>query len=518
MSIKVVLKTICILFFLRTSLIFSQGTNKSTVLTSKIEKRLDSVLYHYQNTGEKEKYKAAQFLIENISHHKSIDIQWIDENKNEVPFSEFEFSDFNAAFAHIKKLKDSIKLRPTKHIIFDKEVISSELLIENIDLAFLEWKNNEWSKDYSFEVFCDYILPYRNLVEPLEKWRRKCKKLGSDLKYKPEDITDPVEVCTSVVSSLDDFTFINKRPDPIPILSPSQMLFRRQGSCPDLANFAVLVCRSMGIATTFDFTPHYAASSNRHFWNTVIDTKGNHIPFNSNAVNNSDESLPYVYNANKKRLGKVFRVKYSINKESLAAIIPKEDIPESFLEMNNIIDVTAEYVAVSDLQIDKGVFQDSIAYLNVFNLGRWKVIDWGKTKSNKISFENLGRDLVYLPSTYVNKKKEYLKYPFLVNKNGDWTELKPDSTKTFSATLSRGNELINKYIDNNSLEILTDKKYRLSYWDGGWKEIGVSKANTEGVFFENIPRKALFLLTPINPDRFERIFTIQPKTNKIFWY
>ncbi|WFO15829.1 transglutaminase-like domain-containing protein [Cellulophaga baltica 4] len=457
---------------------------------------LEQVLEYYSKQGDEEKYNAAIFLIENMPIHKSIDYQLLDKNDNIIPFSEFKFNDYGEALKYLNNLKDSTRIRAKKIIQYDIQNISSSLLIKNIDLAFREWKNNSWSKSYSFETFCEYILPYRNLTEPLEYWREDYNILANNEKYKIDDETDPVAVCTQIIFGLNNFTFVNKRPDPIPILSPSQMLFRRQGSCPDLANFSVLVCRSKGVATALDFTPQYAASSNRHTWDSVIDKNGNHIPFNSNAVNNIDNCLPYIYNANRKRLGKVFRITYSIQKKSLANIIPESNIPEGFLEQKNIKDVTSEYVKISDLSIPKNRFKDSIAYVNVFNLGKWKVIDWASENGGMVTFKNLGRDLVYLPSTFNGNNTIFLRHPFLIDKEGIQHELIPDKTNLFSATLSKSNVRETDFIDFNTLEIIEDQLYKLYCWDNGWKKIGESIAKKEGVYFDNIPSNALFILLP----------------------
>ncbi|MDO5968374.1 transglutaminase-like domain-containing protein [Flavivirga aquimarina] len=506
-------------FFLGSLFLFSQSLEDTLELFKENKQNLQTVLSHYSKNGEEEKYQAALFLIKNMPIHKSINYQWINIDKNKaINFTEFDFPDYKLAFKYLKKLNDSIKIRPKKNVEYDVNSISSEFLIKNIDAAFLEWKKNIWSKGYSFETFCEYILPYRSLTEPLENWREDYKVLANRTKYMIDDVTDPVAICTQIISSLDEFTFINKRPDPIPFLSPSQMLFRRQGSCPDLANFALMVCRSKGIAATFDFTPHYAASSNRHFWNTVVDTNGNHIPFNSNAINDANDCLPYIYNANRKRLGKVFRKTFSIQENTLANIIPLLKIPKGALRDKNIKDVTSEYVEVSNLSVNNNKFNDSIAYINVFNLGEWKVIDWGKENMNMMTFQNMGRDLVYLPSTYSKGKMTYLSHPFLIDKEGEQYELIPDTTSTFSGTLSRFNERKTDYIDFNTLEIIEGEKYRLFYWDNGWKKIGTSIAKNKEVFFENIPSNALFRLVPEKEDRFERIFMIESKTNQIVWY
>ena len=52
------------------------------------------------------------------------------------------------------------------------EVIESSYLIKKIDRAFQVWKSAPWYKEVSFEMFCQYIRPYRVSDEQLvEHWR-----------------------------------------------------------------------------------------------------------------------------------------------------------------------------------------------------------------------------------------------------------------------------------------------------------------------------------------------------------
>ena len=410
-------------------------------------------------------------------------------------------------------------LKPNKKVTHDIKVISPEYLIENIELAYNSWKENPWATSYSFENFKEYILPYRNLIAPLEDWRKDYQNLAYEIIQNAtiDDSNDPVEVCSALVSGLDNMSFVNKRIDPIPILSPQQMLFRKQGSCPDLANFSVFLCRAVGLATTFDYTPHYASSSNRHFWNTVIDKEGNHIPFNSNALNQSDESLPYVYNPNRKRLGKVYRKTYSLQKSALACKVSKDKIPAGFLNEKNIIDVTKEYVPVTDLKINANQFEENIGFVNVYNLSKWKVIGFGEKDDDKMVFKDLGREVVYLPSYLKSKKMKYSTYPYVIDKKGSVKELVPSQDRK-TVTISRENEYKNGYKDFNTVEILDGDSYNLYYWKNGWNSLGNATADKGKLTFNNVPANALYLLLPKTPDKFERIFTLEEGTNTIFWY
>lgn len=488
---------------------YEAGINKDNLL---------SVIKHYEDTGEKEKKDAAIFLIKNISIHKSKMYKWVDYEGKSTNFSELDYDDFNLALQAFAKLADSIGIRRKKIVLKDIDVITSKTLIRNIDSAFVEWKSNPWSKFYSFDVFCEYILPYRSLFEPLNDWRDELSFLVREAKFNLMRSDDPVELCTEVVNQLEDFSFLANNNIPAPLLSTQQLLFRREGTCPDLANLALLASRSIGIAVTFDFTPHYASSSNRHYWNTVIDKQGNNIPFNGSSAND-EKGTPYNYDPNIKRMGKVIRYTYSIQSKSLANKIDIRNIPSSYLRNKNIIDVTKDYVSVGNIIFDQeDQPNDSIAYISVFNKDKWRVIDWGKKEKGYYKFTDLGRDIVYLPCFYSNNKLTNAKYPILLEENGKQKKLKPDHEQSFSCKLTRANEFKNKYQETNSLQIEADEVYSLFYWNRKWIKHGESIANREGVSFNDIPSNALFLLKPLKSDGYERVFTVNPKSQKIFWY
>ena len=112
----------------------------------------------------------------------------------------------------------------------------------------------------------------------------------------------------------------------------------------------------------------------------------------------------------------------------------------------------------------------------------------------------------------------FAKHPILLDIKGENHELKPDTLNNFNHTLSRRSEIKGRPLEYNTVEIEEGKNYMLFYWDTKWKKVGISKATEKGVFFKNIPSNALYLLLPIKPDRYERIFILEPKTRRIVWY
>lgn len=473
---------------------------------------------HYRNDTQKR--QAVDFLMDNLDIHLSQNYKWVDESGNKIPFNELDYGNSEMAIAAFTKLKDSIKVSPQTYDLKDIEAVTPELLVKNIDLAFEAWRNNPWSKNYNFTIFCEYILPYRSLTEPLEDWRGEYQFLVSSSSSKVQNNNLPTDVGTSVLSSLKNFRFLDSRPDPIPFLSPKQLLFRREGSCNDLANLAILACRSVGLATTFDFTPFYGASSNKHFWNTIITEKGEHIPFNG-ISSDGPQGLPYNYIPTEKRLAKVYRKTYSIQQNSLANIENPINIPDGFLQEKNLLDVTYEYVTTGKITISvPAANAATIGYLNVFNLGNWRTIDWATKTENSCEFKNIGINIVYLPGFYSPemKKMKYEPYPILLDPNKNQQLLKPNYAKTFSFDISRDIKIKGPTRDFNSFEVFENEIFNLLVWDNGWKKVETATAKDKIIHFTKIPDNGLFLLLCKKSNGYERIFRINTETRQIEWY
>lgn len=500
---------------------FLAAQSEKEIIKQRFQSESKKVIAHYKNAPKK--LKAARFLLKNLPIHRSFVCDWVTKEGKNIELDEFDFESFEHYEEHLKKIKQK-GAQPRVHAMRDVKTIDANFLIDNIDAAFEAWTSSPWHSSYSFETFCEYILPYRNAIEPVRKgWRQDYATIYREALVRASDRTDPIQVCSEVIRKMEYFEFQFSRDYPQPLLSIDQVHFRRVGSCPDLANAAVLNCRALGLATTFDFTPANAASSNLHFWNTVVDTQGNHIPFNSN------QNLPYEYDPNYRRLGKVLRHTFSKQNGALPNFVSRNSIPNTNLTYLNVIDVTKEYVTTSNLSYCFGetTNNDKIAYLTVYNKGKWKALWWGHLDpSGTTTFEAMGRNIVYLPARFQiklqNGKKTkhvaYEKYPILLSKDGKTTLLKPDFDTTIDCTLSRQNEKLGKEKDFNTLTLENNKTYTLRYWEGEWKTLAKAEVQNENISFRGIPSNTLFKLEPENTDHFERIFVIDPSSCKIVWY
>lgn len=134
---------------------------------------LEKVLRHYENDEDTLKYSAAKFLIENMPYHYSYRGACLDSlDKAYLVMSgaakEFRDSVFAARTGNIDLTSKTLSL--------DILSLSAEQLITAIDDACEVWHKVNWSKEYSSDLFFDYVLPYRLLNEQMSDWRTTVEK------------------------------------------------------------------------------------------------------------------------------------------------------------------------------------------------------------------------------------------------------------------------------------------------------------------------------------------------------
>lgn len=95
---------------------------------------LEKVLAHFE--GDSLKYAAACFIIENMPRAFGVDSLW-------------------------KSTSEQQARHETGKRIPDLQSLSSVRLITEIEQSFKVWKENVYTRNASFEDFCEYILPYR---------------------------------------------------------------------------------------------------------------------------------------------------------------------------------------------------------------------------------------------------------------------------------------------------------------------------------------------------------------------
>ncbi len=496
-----------------------QQVEKTLKLAGKNRTELEKVIKHYADSGDSLKLKAAFFLIGNMQQQNYSHFIIADSNRKDTHFNVLDYPDYKrmvSAWDSIEALRGEIGNWRDK-TVYDYDVITSGYLIANIDLAFKAWREFPWAGHINFDQFCEYILPYRGSNEPIEEWRPFFYEKYAWVQDSVKDKTDPVAVAALINNDIKswfkfDSRFYRRSTDQ----GLSEMLKNKSGRCEDMTNLAIYAMRAMGVPVMSDFTPYWAKTGNNHAWNALIDKNGNVVIF-MGGLNNPGE-----YQLNQAK-AKVYRKTFARQPQSLAAVKPSWEKVPPYINRDNIIDVTRDYCPVSDVKlILEKEKPDSVnyAYLCVFNSGEWKALAWSPVDSgNRVNFKDMGRDIVYLPAYYRFKKIIPAGVPFILSAEGNIIPLNPRTDKSHSVKLVSTTRKITKNATDNIERAYFKKglKYRLYYWNVGWKIIGGKKASGKALIFANVPENALLWLTAENSRKQERIFTIDKNGKQVWW-
>lgn len=402
------------------------------------------VLAYYE--GDSLKQKAARFLINNMEGAYSVDSnllivcepfysQYDSLNKvfnNEITPRFGECID--SIWKHfIKRHSDFVQIDRK-----DVDIMTASKLISEIDLAFKAWKENVYTRNCSFNDFCEYILPYRRIngliIDDSRKlfYERHHKHFFTSLD-KPF-----IQEADSLLYLYHTLTHSKFYATQTPIYDAGTFERVKHGLCKSRCWYNSLLFSSIGMAIAIDFVPAWGNRNASHSWNVlIIDGKSYAFePF----WDNERWKYKQLYNNKvtdpawgKFRLPKIFRNTFSNHWEGpmIDEEEPIDNIPSLFINPKKK-DVSKEYFAVKDIEIHcKTVPKNShYGYLCVFGYQQWHPVQWGKIENKKIVFKEMGQDIIYIPACFQNKKTEYLSAPFWLKGNGKICILRPQKEKT----------------------------------------------------------------------------------------
>ena len=358
----------------------------------------------------------------------------------------------------------------------------------------------------AFEDFCEYILPYRISVEPIQDWRTTYNSKFSWVTNKIDSIgfAASLPYVTDEANSWFTNTWSSGgRKEPLPRLGSMQLLLRKQGPCEDLADLGVFTMRSIGIPATVDFVPYWATTRGGHTMNTFFDAtnKAIHFDYGTKEYNEKLRREP----------AKVLRLTYSKQQQTLASLEEQNNIPKGYLREQNYIDVTQEYWSTRNVKCSlyTGLKPNTIVYSCTFNGLRWQPFWWTKVHDNKAEFSQICQGTVILPQYYSNETMIPASDPILVSET---------ETRFLTPDLKQLEDLSIKSVANY-LIIKPTVIYKLLYWKDKWQLIDTITATetTESLLFQKVPKNALLLLIASDSKRLERPFIVNEKGERT-WY
>lgn len=420
------------------------GTNRS---------ELERVIKHYRVTENKQKLKATYFLIANMpgkyaeyynyneQAYKIFKQGKIANKDNRIGFEKY-------LTEQIEMLKDQAGRTPL--VVQDIEVLSAEYLIENIDLAFKVWQE-PWACHFTFEEFCEYILPYRVRNEPISNWRKHLYEKYYWMKDSIKNVSDTEELVLYLNDHIaKDFWTLDELD--IPFVSIPLLEIAKAGGCNQRYVLMISLLRAMGIPAMMDYAPQHNNTFKDHAWVVYLDSLHRYRPCDGGRIRGkfflkdnlksafpTDIVIPLAdgFGSN------VFRHTYSINRNSLAEQTSSKHKIPPFFRNSCIKNVSEQYMfdmhpIVYDTNSEIEIKND-LAYLAVFGYGN-KIREAAYTimENNKAKFSHMGSGIVYLICAYKKERLIPFSHPILLRDSlGTIETLKPDTMHRQKMILTR---------------------------------------------------------------------------------
>ncbi|MFT7517056.1 MAG: lysophospholipase L1-like esterase/pimeloyl-ACP methyl ester carboxylesterase [Myxococcota bacterium] len=151
----------------------------------------------------------------------------------------------------------------------DKESLSSEFLYDNTRLAFAAFDQAPWRHTISHEMFLNDVLPYAQLNEQREDWRKMLSDIAQPL---IADCTTTTEAALKLNAQLFSelevvYSTERNRADQ----APSETIETGLASCSGLSILLADACRSVGIPARVAGIAEWPGSSGNHSWVEIWD-------------------------------------------------------------------------------------------------------------------------------------------------------------------------------------------------------------------------------------------------------
>jgi hypothetical protein len=401
------------------------------------QSELKKVIKHYSSHKvDSLKLKAALFLIENMDAHFSYQSKNWETFQIELDTLFSHETDGNRMKAEFKKIYTKYDLSDVKYVS-DLLTVNFKFLISNIDSAFIKWER-PYARHINFNQFCEYLLPYRIGNEPTDKWRdifasNYLPAVYSKLKS-PRADNSAIGICDIYKSY--PFGYLEYLPADVPDFNSRLLSKLRLGTCREFALQTIMASRCMGMPVVLDFTPQWATRSLGHEWNALISESGKPLCFGIGDRCKLGEHIEY----NPDRVPpKVFRETFAKQKESLALQKGNEEVPPVF-ESPCMIDVTADYYQTANLTVKltaKNPEQKRFAYLAVFDNRDWIPVDWSKIINGEVTFRNIHKGIVCLPTFYSHEQVFPAANAVLITESGKIQPLIPNYQQCQTLILTR---------------------------------------------------------------------------------
>ncbi len=151
----------------------------------------------------------------------------------------------------------------------DLQSLHADFLLENLDLAYKARNETAWGKQIPEDVFFNNVLPYANVDESRDPWRKDLYELCLPI---VKDCKTPTEAAMKLNATV--FTKLKVRYSTQrkqANQSPKESIEQGLASCTGLSILLSDACRSVAVPTRIAGTPLWSNNSGNHTWMEIWD-------------------------------------------------------------------------------------------------------------------------------------------------------------------------------------------------------------------------------------------------------
>ena len=232
----------------------------------------------------------------------------------------------------------------------DLQSLSAAFLLENVAYAHKAWVESPWKDQISEDVFLNDILPYANINERRDAWRKDFYQ-----RFKPmiEGIAQPGLAAAKLNQMIFPelkvkYSTKRRKADQ----SPLETIDSGLASCTGLSILLIDACRSVGIPARFVGTPRWSDNSGNHSWVEVYD-KGWHFTGAAEPAGDDLDRAWFVDRASKaqrdERLHAIYAVSFRRTPQKFPMVWARS------LDYIHAVNVTDRYTSMKEKLADDAV-------------------------------------------------------------------------------------------------------------------------------------------------------------------
>jgi Transglutaminase-like superfamily/Carbohydrate family 9 binding domain-like len=151
----------------------------------------------------------------------------------------------------------------------DLQSLTAAFLLENVQLAETAHAESPWKESIPNEVFLNNVLPYANINEGRDPWRKEFRKLCLPLIQGAKTTTQAATLLNQRLFPLLNVKYSTQRAKADQ--NPNESIKSGLASCTGLSVLLIDACRSVGVPARFVGTPLWSDNSGNHSWVEIWD-------------------------------------------------------------------------------------------------------------------------------------------------------------------------------------------------------------------------------------------------------